>query len=344
MVLGIVKIALSALRAIAEAGFFLEAQRFLLRFVRPTSQKVLTRIENSLLSQTVTPVRRRWIKTSEHTLHVLVIGNEKNSRKIVVLHGHSMSATYYFRNFDDLISLGYCIYAIDLLGWGRSDRPKFEGKTPSDSLYFYINSLHECLTILNTSNFTLMGHSIGGYIAYEFAKAYPSFVNKLILISPAACSKFIPLSRAIYFSLPPQSIVRRGGLIGFLAFVVYYPTNIMYIADRLRDYTYHLALQSPPSGELAIRPLIRFHGFRRATCVRPLMDNIEKLNIPILLVCGETDGSMRVEDVHDFYRELKKIGSDVHLNVVKGADHCPHLEKPRLFLKAISQFCGFINN
>lgn len=339
MVLGIVTLCLRALRATAEISFFLEAQRLLLRFVRPSSQRMLQRAEDALLAVPATPVRRRWVRANGHTMHTLVVGDERRP-KLVMLHGHSMSGAFYFRNFDDLVAAGYCVIAVDLLGWGRSARPHFAGSTADDSLEWYLSSLIAWVRAMRLTRFALAGHSLGGYLALEFARRIPNAVDRLMLISPAACARDIPVGRALYFSLPPQSIVRRGGLFGFLLFMLYYPRDIMYVRDRLREYTYHLAAQSPPSGEVAIIPIIRVHSIRRASCVRPLIENLAPLPMPVQIVCGETDSSMRIEDVHDLYLAMKKQGNSVRINVVRGADHCPHLEKPREFFKAISEFCN----
>lgn len=339
MVLGVVSVCLKALRATAEISFFLEAQRLLLRFVRPSSPRALARIEDAVLSTTHTPVRRRWVRANGHAMHTLVVGDERRP-KVVLLHGHSMSAAFYFRNFDDLVKLGYCVYAVDLLGWGRSERPRFAGTTPDDTLQWYLHSLTSWTRAMRLQRFVLGGHSLGGYVAMEYARKFPKAVDRLLLVSPAACARRIPVTRAFYFSLPPQSIVRRGGLLGFLLFMLYYPRDVMYVRDRLREYTYHLAVQGPPSGEVSIKPIIRMHGWGKASCIRPLIENVAPLPMPVQLVCGETDSSMRVEDVHDLYRAMKKSGCNVRLRVIRGADHCPHLEKPSDFFNAIADFCN----
>lgn len=339
MVSVLVRLALRVLRAATEISLFLEAQRLLLRFVRPSSPKILSRVEDGLLSVPDTPIRRKWVDARGHVLHTLVAGAE-NRPKIVMLHGHSMSAAFYYRNFDDLVALGYCVYAVDLLGWGRSDRPSFSGRTPDDTVEWYLNSFAGWVQSMNIHQFTLVGHSLGAYLALEYAKRAPHMVKRLILISPAAITRRIPIVRAMYFTLPPQAIVRRGGLLGFLLFMLKYPRSVMYIRDRLREYTYHLAAQHPPSGEVAVIPIIRLHGPRRASCARPLIETLQLLPMPIQIVCGETDSSMPVEDVHELYREMKRRGFRVRINVVNGADHCPHLEMPDKFFKVIADFCN----
>lgn len=134
----------------------------------------------------------------------------------------------------------------------------------------------------------LIGHSLGAYVVYELTRHVNNpnatsltssssgknkiVIDKLILVSPAAATRPVDFSRALYFSLPPQAIVRRGGLLGFLLFSMKYPRSAAYMRDHLREFTYRLAMQSPASGESAIRPIIRFTGWNTAECVRPLSE------------------------------------------------------------------------
>lgn len=247
-----------------------------------------------------------------------------------------MSATFWYRNIDDLVSLGYNVYAVDLLGWGRSTRPRFRGHTPEDSIKWYLSSFSTVVQNLGLKSFTLVGHSLGAYLAMEYTKRNSAKIDHLVLISPAASTRKIPVSKAVYFSLPPQSIARRGGVLGFILFHMKYPREKTYMSDRLREYTYHLATQSPPSGEAAIRPIIRLFGPTRAECIRPIIEHLQLFRTPVRLVCGETDSSMPVESVHELYAEMKRQGFRVQLRVVEGADHCPMLEKPDDFFDVMA--------
>lgn len=247
-----------------------------------------------------------------------------------------MSAAFWTRNFDDLVSLGYRVYALDLLGWGRSQRPKFRGTTADDALEWYLPSLRGVVSRLGLSRFTLVGHSLGAYLALEYTKREQLQVDSLVLVAPAASARHISVSRAMYFSLPPQAIVRRGGLLGFLLFCLKYPRRETYVTDRLREYTYHLAAQRPASGEAAVRPIIRVRGPRHAECVRPLIEHLSLFATPVQIVVGETDSSMAVEGVHDLYREMRRQGFKVDIKVIEGADHCPQLEQPEEFFNIIA--------
>lgn len=342
----LVSLALSFLRVATHASLFLEAQRLLLRLVRPTRQDHLRRLEAHVLRDVRAPLTHRFIPDADgHVIHVLDIpARRPDAPTAVLLHGHSMSAAFWFRNMDDLAAQGYRVLAPDLLGWGRSGRPRFHGHTADHSVDWYLRSLSAVLSALSSGPALLVGHSLGAYLAMEYTARNPQNVQKLVLVSPAAAVRPVSFARAVYFSLPPQRIVRRGGLFGFFLFVAKYPRSDVYLQYRLRDFTYHLANQYPSSGESAVRPIIRFRGLSRAECARPLIENLPKLfDIPVQIVCGDSDSSMSVEGVYALYREMKQRNFDVRLDVVQGCDHCPQIEKPEEFSQIVATFaktCG----
>lgn len=398
----IVRISLGFLRFATHASLFIEAQRVLLRIIRPVRRDYLECLEKHILGRVRAQISHHYISTgiADDKLHILeaslvpesfvtaepaqlsalhAAGGEQNALSLsvplphlsppspplsssssssclslpleamdgrrlrqpvaVLLHGHSMSATFWFRNVDDFCSLGYRVLAVDLLGWGKSSRPRRRILNAENAVDYYVKSLNGALSRLNLGPVLLVGHSLGGYVALEYTRRYPEDVQSLILVSPAACTREISLSRAIYFCLPPQRLVRRGGLLGYLLFVHLYPRLRPYMADRLRDYTYHLATQ-PAGGECIVPPLIGFHfPTRRAYCTRPLVDNLTPIvSTPVQIIVGEKDSSMPVQTVHDLYSAMMGAGYNVRLNVVKNSDHCPQLEQPKTFFSIVTGF------
>ncbi|CCU82560.1 putative abhydrolase domain-containing protein 4 [Blumeria hordei DH14] len=77
-------------------------------------------------------------------------------------------------NFEGLSQVkGWKIYALDMLGMGRSSRPPFKIHAKGQ--------MEDCEKL---KSFTLLGHSLGGYMAVAYALKYPGRINKLILASP----------------------------------------------------------------------------------------------------------------------------------------------------------------
>src|SRR5947207_13174257 len=77
-----------------------------------------------------------------------------------------------------------------MLGMGRSARPPFKIKSQDrigkvrEAEAFFVDSLEEWRKARKLEKFTLLGHSLGGYLAVCYALKYPGRLDKLILASP----------------------------------------------------------------------------------------------------------------------------------------------------------------
>ncbi|OCK82544.1 alpha/beta-hydrolase [Lepidopterella palustris CBS 459.81] len=116
---------------------------------------------------------------------------EDVEQNLVMLHGYGAGLGFFYKNFEGLSrATGWKLYALDLLGMGRSTRPPFkihakdrEGKI-TEAENWFIDALEEWRVKKNIDRFTLLGHSLGGYMAVAYALKYPGHLNKLILASP----------------------------------------------------------------------------------------------------------------------------------------------------------------
>lgn len=116
---------------------------------------------------------------------------EEVENNLVMLHGYGAGLGFFYRNFEALSRAeGWKVYALDLLGMGRSSRSSFkihakdkEGKITETENWF-IDALEEWRIKRGLERFTLLGHSLGGYLAVAYALKYPGRLNKLILASP----------------------------------------------------------------------------------------------------------------------------------------------------------------
>jgi cardiolipin-specific phospholipase len=110
---------------------------------------------------------------------------------LVMVHGYGAGLGFFYKNFEPLSrAQGWRVYALDLLGMGNSSRPPFKihAKDPKGKIAeaegWFIDALEEWRKIRNIEKFTLLGHSLGGYLAVSYALKYPGHLNKLILASP----------------------------------------------------------------------------------------------------------------------------------------------------------------
>lgn len=116
---------------------------------------------------------------------------EPAEETLVMLHGYGAGLGFFYKNFEPLTRVpGWKLYALDMLGMGNSSRPPFrihakdqKGKI-EEAENFFIDALEEWRKKKNIEKFTLLGHSLGGYLAVSYALKYPDHLNKLILVSP----------------------------------------------------------------------------------------------------------------------------------------------------------------
>lgn len=116
---------------------------------------------------------------------------EPAEETLVMLHGYGAGLGLFYQNFEPITRVkGWRLYALDMLGMGNSSRPSFriEAKDPKEKIAeaesFFVDALEEWRKIRNIEKFTLLGHSLGGYLAVSYALKYPGHLNKLILASP----------------------------------------------------------------------------------------------------------------------------------------------------------------
>ncbi|PYI00147.1 putative alpha/beta hydrolase [Aspergillus ellipticus CBS 707.79] len=134
---------------------------------------------------------------------------EEADQHLVMLHGYGAGLGFFYKNFEPLSRpKGWQLHALDLLGMGRSTRPSFRIKAKEreeaikEAEAWFVDALEEWRIKRKIDRFTLLGHSLGGYMAVAYALKYPGRLNKLILASPVG----IPEDpNAIQAELPASS-------------------------------------------------------------------------------------------------------------------------------------------
>ncbi len=96
---------------------------------------------------------------------------------VILIHGFS-DRKEHWRGQIDALSEHFKVIRLDNRGAGKSDRPDGEY-----SMKIYSSDLNGLMEFLEIEKAHIVGHSIGGMIAQNFAILYPNRINKLILIN-----------------------------------------------------------------------------------------------------------------------------------------------------------------
>lgn len=142
-------------------------------------QRMLQSVESEYTQQQV----QIGPHTTINTIHFKCRSQSDSPRPpIVLIHGFGVALGMFIKNFDSLCQ-HTDVYAIDLLGFGRSSRPCFSRRS-QQIVQQYIQSLEDWRAAVGLNKFILLGHSFGGYLSTWYAIRYPEFIVKLILVEP----------------------------------------------------------------------------------------------------------------------------------------------------------------
>ena len=133
------------------------------------------------------------IPLQETTLHGHRVGFRMagDGPLIVLIHGITSTSDVWLDAMARLAER-YTVVAPDLLGHGRSAKPRGDY-----SLGAYASGARDLLGVLGFERGTVVGHSLGGGIALQFAYQFPEYCERLVLVSSGGLGKEVhPLLRA----------------------------------------------------------------------------------------------------------------------------------------------------
>jgi pimeloyl-ACP methyl ester carboxylesterase len=261
----------------------------------------------------------QFVTIDNHSIHYTMQGQGK---PLILVHGFGCS-TYTWRKLIPLLSDTYTVYAIDLLGFGLSDKPpggKYDLQSQGELVFKFMDALH-------IPSATLVGHSIGGPVIGYTALQAPSKVNSLIMISAGFYGQgapsflkylFFPLDRIMAKQFYTKNV--RGKSMGRSFY------NKSLVTDELID-AYLLPTKTPDAIE-ALACMMRTVGVRKYEGIA------EKLTQPTLIVWGDHDLSNLPADAERLKKEIKNS----HLVYVNECGHYVQEEKPEELAQAIKDF------
>lgn len=106
---------------------------------------------------------------------------------VILLHGLGADSHHWAANIGPLSS-NFHVIALDQIGYGKSDKPVMRYTVGNFAEYLY-----GFMEALNIPKATLVGNSLGGWIALDFSIHHPDRVDKLVLVDAAGLHPASPL-------------------------------------------------------------------------------------------------------------------------------------------------------
>jgi pimeloyl-ACP methyl ester carboxylesterase len=248
-------------------------------------------------------VRVRYIDTSSGGL-------------LLLIHGLGGSIESWTNNIGELTK-SLRVIAIDLPGFGLSDKPKMDY-----TIKFYREFIVQFLKQLQLGQVSIVGSSLGGHVAAEVAIRHPDLVKKLILTSPAGALprsfKGTPALRRYIRVINAKSVEQVKQAL--------FAVDNKPVDDSYAQLVYQKLLL-PGAKEAFLSALA---GSAKAL---RLNSRLHRIKAPTLLLWGKEDTMIPVKFVEPFVKM-----KNCRIVMLENCGHRPHVDRPEVFNKIVVDF------
>ncbi len=246
---------------------------------------------------------------------------------VIMIHGLAASLHDWDELIPKLAANRHACYALDLLGHGDSPKPEARAYQ-MDWLFEHFFNWMESLRL--TEPAILIGHSLGGYVALEYARRLSAWTRGLILVDPFYSPSQLPLLlRGVY---------RRTNLGGLIAqqmpeWLVRFFVDVSSVAMGHSIGALH-SLPEKIRAQTALDYKRTAPGvYHILSVISDLMPYMHEINVPALVVWGDHDPTLAPASFSRAVEALPKArGEILH------AGHVPHQSDAAAFNQIVMGF------
>ncbi len=251
---------------------------------------------------------------------------------LLLLHGLGCDHTTWLPVIAAL-SRRYTVIAPDLLGHGKSDKPRADY-----SVGGYANGVRDLLTVLGVDKVTVVGHSFGGGVAMQFAYQFPERTERMVLVATGGMGPEVtPAIRAITLpgfhqamglvTLPGVRHLTRAGLKALSATGLSPTRDLDEVAEIIDSF-------KDPRARRAIRHVVSAVVDWRGQIVTMVDRAYLTQAMPMCVIWGTDDAVIPVR--HAGIAAEYAPGATVE--VIANAGHFPHKDHPQRYVKIVDEF------
>lgn len=274
------------------------------------------------------------LREKDLTLFYFEAGYE-NNKKIILIHGLGDEADTW-RHLIEPLADQFHIFAIDLPGFGRSEKPDLDY-----SPQFFLSILKDFIEEMMLTKPILMGSSLGAILSHGFAVENPEKVSGLILLDGSLIQEEPMLDWSLILMQIPilgewlYSRLRKDPDAAYDSIRnVYYDLDSLPKADH--DFFYQRVNKRVWSDgqRRAYLSTLRNVNYWVKKSQDGLIERLEKLNIPTLVILGEFDHLFPEENAD----AVIKAQATAKKVVIREAGHMPHQEKPQVVIDEVMKW------
>jgi len=247
--------------------------------------------------------------------HKLAYYEAGKGSAVILIHGLGADSRHWAANIGPL-SQNFRVITLDQIGYGQSDKPLMRYTVENFSDY-----LHGFLQAVKISKASLVGNSLGGWVALDFTLRHPQRVEKLVLVDAAGLRP----SAALKW---PEGGPKALSLVNTHWFFDLMEANKEWATTDLGPNGFERHVQNGDSYTVASSVAEMITG-------REFEDKkLGKVHVPTLIIWGRDDLLIPLAMGESLNKGIK--GSQ--LRVIEGTGHIPMVGKPAEFNEAVAKF------
>lgn len=242
---------------------------------------------------------------------------------VLLLHGFTGTSATWSQLVKELEDQ-FQFILLDLPGHGQTTM-----KTPR-TMEMCCQDLAQLIKKLHLPKVHLLGYSMGGRTALSFAMLYPNLVQSLILesASPGLASEIERMKRVKH----DEDLARRLEQNGLEAFVDDWENIPLFATQKSLPLIVQEQIRRERLSQTieGLSASLKYMG----TGAQPhWWDDLHRLTCSVLLIAGQED-----QKFVQLNQRMKDLFQKARLEIVSGAGHAVHLEKPEVFTQLVATF------
>lgn len=269
-----------------------------------------------------------FIEVDGATVHYQEFG-EKNDPTLLLIHGYTASTYVWNTVAPPLAALGFHIIAVDLIGFGYSDKPAWFDYTIASQTRI----IERLMNRLGIGKATLVGSSYGGAVAATLALDYAERVEKLVLVGAVSNDEALDTPVLKFARVPLLGEILTPFVIDSKALSktrmkkTFAPEN-HYLVTNERVASVLRPLKAKDAHHSILASARNWDANR-------IGEDAHLINQPTLLIWGADDQIIPVHNGNNLYDSILNS----RLVILKDCGHLPQEEKPESFVELVTEFC-----